>query len=188
MNKTGDVSNRCTRNSYQKPGNPFNTIMMNPKSILLPLQALARSFGSTSHQHLPTTAAGLPGAVAVPIGRFLPPSTPPKVLDPVSTGQLLGLLTREKKGGVRQVSAWLGRDMAGFERNIDGFSEVFSRFKTGVLRCSIVFDVPCVYLASQNLTNLYVSSHLSLVIHPRLGWTMTTLWIFPYTPQNNRVI
>ena len=183
MNKTGDVSNRCTRNCHQKPGNPFNN-MMNPKSILLPvllrnspcsrsillpLQALARSFGSTSHQHLPTTAAGLPGAVAVPIGRFLPPSTPPKVLDPVSTGQLLGLLTREKKGGVRQVSAWLGRDMAGFERNIDGFSEVFSRFKTGVLRCSIVFDVPCVYLASQNLTNLYVSSHLSLVIHPRLG-------------------
>jgi len=133
MNKTGDVSNRCTRNCHQKPANPFNNIMMNPKSILLPLQALARSFGSTSHQHLPTTAAGLPGAVAVPIGRFLPPSAPPKVLDPVSTGQLLGLLTRGKKNicGVRQVSAWLGRDMAGFERNIDVFRKSFPDSKQG---------------------------------------------------------
>ena len=115
----------CTRNCHQTPGNPFN--MINPKSSLLPLQALARSFGSTSHQHLPPTAAGLPGAVAVPIGRFLPPSAPPQILDPVSTGQLLGLLKRGKTGlalatgfGVR-----LGREMAGFERKIDVFSEVF---------------------------------------------------------------
>ena len=49
--------------------------------------------------YLPATAQRLPGAVAVPSGRFLSPSAAAKVLDPVSTGQLLGLLTSWKKGG-----------------------------------------------------------------------------------------
>jgi hypothetical protein len=118
--------------------------MMNPKSILLPLQALARSFGSTSHQHLPTTAAGLPGAVAVPIGRFLPPSAPPKVLDPVSTGQLLGLLTRGKKIFVaydRFRHGWDGiwRDLRGISMFFGSLFQIQNRGPTMfyILGCSM---------------------------------------------------